>query len=115
MMRRSPVCLRMLTGVFTAFLLVVPAVLFAGEAEESAAVSGITCEAGALTIDAREMRPEDVLKDIGVKCGIKVVVFGEVFSEVPISIKLKKMPVRKAIERVLRMTNISNYLMHFED
>lgn len=84
------------------------------EAEQDFGSGNVAFAKGFLSIDARETRSEDIMKEIGEKCGIKVVVYGEVFSEVPISLKFKNMPVRKGIKRVLRMAQISNYLMHFE-
>ncbi len=75
----------------------------------------VSCVGGRMNVDAREVRPEELVKELGDKCGIKVVVHGEVFSEVPVSLKFNKMPMKKGIERVLRVTNISNYILHFKD
>ena len=89
--------------------------IFAIEPEEDLGDGVVAYSNGRLSIDAKEIRPEDLFKEIGEKCGIKVVVYGEVFSEVPVSLKFQDMPVRNGIERVLRMTDISNHLMHFEE
>jgi len=83
--------------------------------DEDAGNGIVTCQNGLLEVNAREIRTEDLMKEIGEKCGIKIVVYGEVFSEVPISIRFQNMPVRKGIERVLRGADITNHLMHFKD
>ncbi len=86
--------------------------VFGAEDEESGSET-VTYADGLVSVAAKQMRPEDLMKEIGEKCGIKIVVVGEVFSEVPLSIQFQNMPVRKAIERVLRRAGISNYLIHF--
>jgi hypothetical protein len=69
-----------------------------------------------MKIDAKDIRPEDLIKEIGDKCGIKIVVFGEAFSEnsSPVSLKFQKMPVRRGLERVLRTINLPNFVLHFD-
>jgi len=89
--------------------------LFAAEPEEDFGNEIVVFSNGLLNINAKEIRLEDLMKEIGEKCGIKIVVYGKVFSEVPIGLRFQNMPVRKGIERVLRLAHISNYLMHFED
>ena len=37
---------------------------------------------GMLSVDARDVRTEDLMKELGERCNIKIVVHGEVFSEV---------------------------------
>jgi hypothetical protein len=90
-------------------------ILHAVEGEEDLSEGPVAYSNGLLTVDAKEIRPEDLMKEIGEKCGIKIVVLGEVFSEVPVSLKFQKMPARMGIERVLRMASIQNYIMHFEN
>ncbi len=89
--------------------------LFASESDEESTNGSVTFSGGLLSLNAKEVRSEDLMKEIGEKCGVKIVVFGEVFSEVPVSLKFQKHPLRKGIERVMRAMNISNFLMHFED
>jgi len=75
----------------------------------------VTCSDGLMSINSKEMRPEDIMKEIGDKCGIKVVLFGEVFSEIPVSVKFDQMPVKQAIKRVLRVADVTNYLIHMDE
>lgn len=90
-----------------------PAEARATEGEEPAGSEIVTCADGFLKVDAKEIRPEDLVKEIGEKCGMKVVVLGEAFAETPVSIKMQRMPLRKGIERVLRSINVVNYVAHF--
>jgi hypothetical protein len=90
-------------------------IIFPAESDEDSTNSTVTFNNRLLSINAKEVRAEDLMKEIGEKCGIKIVVIGEVFSEVPVNLQLKNKPIRKGIERVLRVANISNYLMHFDD
>ena len=82
-------------------------------AEDNASTEGVVCLNGVLRVQVKDMRPEDLMKEIGEKCGIKIVVIGEVFSEVPISMRFQDMPVRTGIERVLRRAGIANHILHF--
>ena len=84
-------------------------------AEDDDSGGMVTYERGRLSVNARDARSEEVMKELGEKCAIKVVVHGEVFSEVPISVTFQDMPLRKGIERVLRVADITNYLVHFKD
>lgn len=88
---------------------------YATEAEEVAGNEIVSCSNGFLRIDAKDIRPEDLIKEIGEKCGIKIVVFGEAFTDTPVSMKFQKMPLRKGIERVLRVINVPNFLLHFDN
>lgn len=108
--RTVPVCL-CVWGIFAAGH-VCPG--FAAEGEEGSGGEIVSFADGLLKIDAKDIRPEDLIKEIGDKCGIKIVVFGEAFTETPVSLKFQKMPPRKGLERVLRTINISNYMLHFD-
>jgi len=73
----------------------------------------VTCENGFLSVQAKDIRPEDLMKEIGEKCNIEIVVQGEVFSEIPVSSRFDQMPLRDGVKRVLRCSGITNHLMHF--
>ena len=75
----------------------------------------VSCVEGMLKIEAPNVKPEDLIRDIGDKCGIKVVVFGEAFDEKPIGVKFQQMPVRRGIQRVLRIANMPNFVLHFDN
>ncbi len=73
----------------------------------------VSFENGLLSINVKGMRPEDLIKEISEKCKIELVVLGEVFSELPVSIRFKDVPVHEGIKRVLRRSGITKHLMHF--
>lgn len=75
----------------------------------------VSCADGMLRIDATNVKPEDLTRDIGDKCGIKIVVFGEAFDDKPIGVKFQPMPVRMGIQRVLRIANMPNFILHFDN
>jgi hypothetical protein len=83
--------------------------------EDGSGAGMVVCGKGLLSVNAREVRPEDVMKELGERCGIKVVVHGDVFSEVPVSVVFQDMPMRRGVERLLRTANVSNYLLHFNE
>ncbi|MEI6125549.1 MAG: hypothetical protein WCQ99_03250 [Pseudomonadota bacterium] len=102
-------------SVMCLLMLVLSGTSRAVDAEESSGNELVSCASGLLRIEAKDIRPEDLMKEIGEKCGIKVIVIGEAFAETPVSLKFKKMPVRRGIERALRVINVSNFLLHFDD
>jgi hypothetical protein len=75
----------------------------------------VSCVEGMLKIEAPNVKPEDLIRDIGDKCGIKVVVFGEAFDDKPIGVKFQQMPVRRGLQRVLRIANMPNFVLHFDN
>jgi hypothetical protein len=68
---------------------------------------------GLMSVQARDMRPEDLMKELGEKCAIKIVLYGDVFPDFQMSVQFHQVPVRQAIERILRLAKIKNYLTHF--
>jgi len=115
-------CMRALVGGL-AMLAVVSAALvahptcrgLAAEPEEGQPEGMVACANGRLSVNAKDVRPEDLMKEIGEKCGIKIVVFGEAFSETAVSLQFQKLPLRLGLQRVLRVLNVSNHLVHSED
>jgi hypothetical protein len=74
----------------------------------------VTCTDTTVKIDASNVKPADLIKELGDKCGIKVVVFGEAFDDKTIGVKFQQLPIRKGIERVLRIANLPNYVLHLD-
>jgi hypothetical protein len=68
---------------------------------------------GLMSVQARDSRPEELMKEVGEKCSIKIVLYGEVFTDAPVNIQFHQVPVRQGIERILRTARIKNYLTHF--
>ena len=116
----------MLTGMIKkpgtlAFLLLWSA-LFSGpsgaaaQAEEAGSPADmVTCTETTLKIDASNAKTENLIREIGDKCGIKVVVFGEAFEDKTIGVKFQQLPIRKGIERVLRIANLPNFVLHLDN
>jgi hypothetical protein len=70
---------------------------------------------GLISVQARDMRPEDLMKELGEKCAIKIVLYGDVFTDAPVSVQFQQAPMRQGVQRVLRLANIKNFLMHFAE
>jgi hypothetical protein len=87
---------------------------YAAEPEEAQPEGMVTCANGRLSINAKDVKPDELMKELGEKCGIKIVVFGEAFSDAPVSMQFQKLPLRQGLQRVLRMLNVSNHLIHSE-
>lgn len=75
----------------------------------------VVCDGTTLSVNAADIKAEDLLKAIGEACAIKVVLRGEVFTEDTFSVQFENMPVRTGLERILRVVNIPNHMMHFEE
>ena len=75
----------------------------------------VVCDETTLSVNAADMTAEDLLKAIGEACAIKVVLRGEVFTEDTFSVQFENMPIRTGLERILRVVNIPNHMMHFAD
>ena len=88
-------------------------ITFSEVAGENYSEENVSFENGFLSINVKDMRPEDLLKEISEKCKIELVVLGEVFSEFPVSLSFKDAPVHEGIKRVLRRSSISRYIIHF--
>lgn len=93
------------------FLCALPVV--AQEIEEDLNGETVSYENGLISVHAKDTRPEDLMKEIGEKCNIEIVVQGEVFSEIPVSSRFDNLPLRDGVKRVLRCSGITNHLMHF--
>ncbi len=89
-------------------------VSFGEDADDDFNGENVRFEKGLLSVNARDMRSEDLMREIGEKCNIEVVVLGEVFSEIPVSSTFNDMPVKDGIKRLLRCSGIVNYLLHFD-
>jgi hypothetical protein len=83
--------------------------------QEEALEGAVKFSNGLITVQARDMRPEDLMKELGEKCAIKIVLYGDVFTDAPVSVQFKQSPMRQGVQRVLRLANIKNFLMHFAE
>ncbi len=86
-----------------------------GPAAEEVMEGPVKFADGLISVKAKDMRSEDLLKEVGEKCAIKIVLYGEVFTDTPLSAQFHQVPVRQGIQRILRLAKVKNYLMHFEE
>ena len=82
---------------------------------EEAMEGAVKFSNGLISVQARDMRSEDLMKELGEKCAIKIVLYGDVFTDAPVSVQFKQAPIRQGVQRVLRLANIKNFLMHFAE
>jgi hypothetical protein len=82
-------------------------------ASEEAMEGNVKLAGSLLSVQARDLKPEDLMKELGEKCAIKIVLYGDVFTDTPVSMQFHQVPVRQGIERILRTVRIKNYLTHF--
>ncbi|MBN2106414.1 MAG: hypothetical protein JW832_03250, partial [Deltaproteobacteria bacterium] len=72
--------------VLCAFLVCGGAETATAEVDEAGGSEMVSCANGMIKVDAPNVKPEDLIRDIGDRCGIKIVVFGEAFDEKPIGV-----------------------------
>jgi hypothetical protein len=82
---------------------------------EEAIEGAVKFSNGLISVHARDMRPEDLMKELGEKCSIKIVLYGDVFTDAPVSVQFQQAPMRLGVQRILRLANIKNFLMHFAE
>jgi len=66
---------------------------------------------GLLTVFAEEVMPENIFLELGRVCNIEIIVKGEKFPEKEVTLKLKDMPIKDAVKRLVKVCGIKNYLM----
>jgi hypothetical protein len=81
----------------------------------TASAQTVTCNETSLSVNAADIKAEDLIKAIGNECAIKIIIRGEVFTEDVFSVRFENLPVRTGIERILRVVNIPNHMLHFEE
>jgi hypothetical protein len=91
------------------------AVYVAAAAAPAALAQTVTCDEATLSVTAVDVKAEDLIKAVGNECGIKMVARGEVFTEDVFSVRFESMPVRTGVERILRVVNVPNHMMYFEE
>jgi hypothetical protein len=111
------ICILLAALVFSSFY---PASIQAIESAEphgpeEAMEGAVKFSNGLISVQARDMRPEDLMKELGEKCAIKIVLYGDVFTDAPVSVQFKQATMRLGVQRILRLANIKNFLMHFAE
>jgi len=71
-------------------------------------------EDGLLTVAVENAMPENIFMELGKECNIDIIAHGEVFPQKEVTIKLKDMPVKEAVKRLVRVCALKNYLMDFK-
>jgi hypothetical protein len=69
---------------------------------------------GLLTVSADNVIPEKIFLELGQVCNIDIITHGNVFPEKGVSLKLKDMPIKEAVKRLVRTCALKNYLMDFK-
>jgi hypothetical protein len=73
----------------------------------------VVCDAATISVNAADMKAEDLIKAVGTSCGIRMVLRGELFTEDVFSLQFENMPVRAGLDRVLRTLKIPNHMLNF--
>jgi len=71
-------------------------------------------EDGLLTVSVEDAMPENIFMELGRECNIDIIAHGEVFPQKDVTIKLKDMPIKDAVKRLVRVCALKNYLMDFK-
>ncbi len=79
----------------------------------SARAETVVCDASTISVNAADMKAEELIKAVGTSCGIRMVVRGELFNDDVFSLQFESMPVRAGIDRVLRTLKIPNHMLNF--
>jgi len=74
----------------------------------------IVYEKELLSVDAVNVKPEDLFLALGRQCKIEIIAHGDVFPDQPVSISFKDTPVKDAVKRLVRVCALKNYLMDFK-
>ena len=74
----------------------------------------IIYEDGLLTVSAEGVMPENIFLELGRECNIDIIAHGEVFPQKEVVIKLKDMPIRDAVKRMVRVCALKNHIMDFK-
>ena len=69
---------------------------------------------GLLTVLADNVSPEKIFLELGEVCDIDIITHGDVFPEKGVSLKLKDMPIKEAVKRLVKTCQLKNYLMDFK-
>ncbi len=82
---------------------------------QQASAETVVCDEATLTVNAADMKAEDLIKEIGSACGIRMMLRGEVFTDDVFSVQFDNMPIRAGLDRILRTVNIPNHMLHFAE
>jgi len=74
----------------------------------------IVYEKDLLSVDAVNVKPEELFLALGRQCKIEIIAHGNVFPDQPVSISFKNTPVKDAIKTLVRICGLKNYLMDFK-
>jgi len=74
----------------------------------------VVYEKDLLSVDAINVKPEDLFLALGRQCKIEIIAHGNVFPDQPVSITLQNTPVKEAIKTLVRVCGLKNYMMDFK-
>ena len=75
----------------------------------------ITLHGDFLSVDAQEISPENILKDLEEVCGMRIRTNDNAFSRSKVSLKFSNVPLEEAVKRILKVTGAKNYLISYRE
>jgi hypothetical protein len=69
---------------------------------------------GVLSVDARDIKPEELFIALGKQCDIEVVTHGDVFPDAVVTISFENLPVKEGIKKLVKACALKNYLIDFQ-
>ncbi len=106
---KSDLCLKVATGIlFLIFIFPAQSVASGGERE------GIIVEDGRLTLEARGERAGDLLSALSERAGFTLVM-SPGLAERQVSASFRKVPVEKALMRLISLMGAKNYSLSYDD
>lgn len=80
----------------------------------SAQAKTVVCDETTISVSAENMKAEELITAVGNACEIKMVLIGELFTDDTFSVQFEDMALRPGLDRILRVLNIPNHLLHFK-
>ncbi|MEI6127546.1 MAG: hypothetical protein WCQ99_13455 [Pseudomonadota bacterium] len=105
-MEKCPGILLLLFGAFI--------VLLSASRLEAQDTLSIRYEKGLLSVDALNVKAEDLFLELGRQCSIAVIAHGNVFPEQKVSINFTSASIKEGIKKLAKACNLKNYMMDFK-
>lgn len=74
----------------------------------------ITYKNNQLTLDALNVKPEQLFIELGKQCKIDVMAHGDVFPGQEVTLHFENLPIKDAIKKLVKTCGIRNYYMDFQ-
>jgi hypothetical protein len=80
----------------------------------SAQAETVVCDETTISVSAENLKAEELITAVGNACEIKMMLIGELFTDDTFSVQFEDMALRPGLDRILRVLNIPNHLLHFK-